>query len=144
MAWTIRRSATIQLRRPAARAMTLFTPEGERAWAGPHWDPRYPAPDRTLGDGAVFLTEREATATVGVMVEHLPHRVRYVRVTPDVYAGTVTVAVIESGAEDCRVEVTYDLTALSERGASDLDRFGTHYDAEIDGWATAINAATEG
>jgi hypothetical protein len=107
MAWTIRRSATIQLRRPAARAMTLFTPEGERGWAGPHWDPRYPAPDRTLGDGTVFLTEHDAATTVWVMVEHQPNRVRYARVTPDMYAGTVTVAV-------------------------------------IDGWATSINAATEG
>lgn len=79
-----------------------------------------------------------------VMVEHHPNRVRYVRITPQVYAGTVTVSLVESGADDCRVEVTYDLTALSQHGASSLDRFGADYDTDIEGWATAINAATEG
>ena len=144
MAWTMRRSASIQLRRPAVPAMALFTPEGERAWAGPHWDPHYPAPDRKLGEGTVFLTEGAGATTVWVMVEHQPNRVRYVRVTPEVCAGTVTVALVESGADDCRVEDTYDLTALSQDGASSLDRFGAGYDTDIEGWATAINAATEG
>jgi hypothetical protein len=42
-------------------AMSLFTPEGERRWAGPSWDPVYPIPGAASDDsapGTVFTTER--------------------------------------------------------------------------------------
>ena len=144
MAGTMRRSATIQVRRSAAEAMALFTPEGERTWAGPHWHPRYPTRDRTVGDGCVFLTERDGHMTVWVMVDHLHDRVRYARVTPDLHAGTVTVTVVGSRTADCHVEVTYDLTALTEHGAALLDQLGADYDAEINAWAAAINSSADG
>jgi len=72
------------------------------------------------------------------MVDHEPTRVRYTRVTPEVQAGMVTVAVVGSAEHSTTVEVTYDLAALSPSGADALDRFTEGYDAEIRGWQTAI------
>jgi hypothetical protein len=120
--------------------MSWFTPEGERLWAGPHWDPQYPQPDRVVGPGMVFTTHAHtlAASTVWVMVDHEPTRVRYTRVTPEVQAGTVTVAVVGSAEHSTTVEVTYDLTALSPSGEDALDRFAQGYDAEIRDWQTAI------
>lgn len=136
----LRRSARITIPVPSSDAMRWFTPEGERAWAGPHWDPHYPQPGRIAGPGAVFTTHTHvhAAATVWVMVDHEPTRVRYTRVTPEVQAGTVTVAVVDSDERSSTVEVTYDLTALSPSGEDALDRFAQGYDAEIRDWRTAI------
>src|SRR5262249_47894283 len=45
---------------PPAEALPFFTPEGERAWAGPAWNPVYPDPGAAVDDsapGTVFTTE---------------------------------------------------------------------------------------
>jgi hypothetical protein len=45
---------------PPAGALPLFTPEGERAWAGPAWNPVYPdsaAAEDDSAPGTVFTTE---------------------------------------------------------------------------------------
>jgi len=75
------------------------------------------------------------------MVDHQSTRVCYARVTPEVQAGTVTVELVDSGEDWCSVEVTYDLSALSDHGAEALDRFANGYDAEIRGWQAAIETA---
>src|SRR5690348_5727860 len=139
----MRRSMTITLPIPPETVMTWFTPEGERAWAGPGWDPHYPQPDRQVGPGAVFITHAhiDEARTVWVMVNHQPARVCYARVTPEAQAGTVSVEVVDSGEDWSSVEVTYDLSALSEHGAEALDRFSRGYDEEIRGWQTAIEKA---
>jgi hypothetical protein len=40
-----------------------------------------------------------------------------------------------------RLDITYDLTALTEEGAAELDRFAAGYQQEIGGWQAAIEAA---
>jgi len=52
---------------PYAEAAPLFGPEGERAWAGKHWDPQfiYPKPARDV-EGAVFTVKHEAFSAVWV------------------------------------------------------------------------------
>jgi hypothetical protein len=52
---------------PLARVAPLFGPEGERCWAGKHWDPQfvYPQPARDL-EGAVFTVRHgEQSQRVG-------------------------------------------------------------------------------
>jgi hypothetical protein len=43
---------------PFAKAAPLFGPEGERAWAGKHWNPEFihPQPARDV-EGAVFTIQ---------------------------------------------------------------------------------------
>jgi hypothetical protein len=138
---SVTRSAEIVVELPRQQAMALFTPEGERAWAD-GWDPHYPEPRRRDGPGAVFTTEHGSHRTTWVMVDHGHDGVRYARVTHDMTAGTVAVDVVGFTQHTTRVRVTYDLTALTTAGATWLETFDAHYDAEIAGWATAI-AATQ-
>jgi hypothetical protein len=135
----ITRSAQITVALPPATAMTLFTPEGERSWAGKDgWDPQYPIPSRTVGVGAVFTTEHAGRTTIWVMVDHSADRVRYARFTPGALAGTVEVQTLSGSATGTDVRVTYDLTALTDDAALELARFEAGYDAEIATWAREI------
>ena len=110
-----RRSADIHVALPANDTMALFTPEGERPWAGKDgWDPQYPEPSRTVGVGTVFTTRHRERTTLWVMVDHEPRRVRYTRATPEGLAGTVEVSVISEDAAGTDVRVTYDMTALTD------------------------------
>ena len=126
---------------PVDRALALFTPEGERAWAGEEWDPRYPDPERTEGAGAVFVTAACGRQTVWVAVDATPASVRYVRTTADVDTGIVTVTCDADGAERTTVTVTYDLTALGPEGRAALAAFAAGYDQYIASWRTAIERA---
>ena len=113
---------------PPARAIHLFTPVGERAWA-PHWDPRFPAGEQGDGSapGTVFLTGD----THWVVTDRTDDHVRYARVTPGVRAGTVDVRLRPEGAGST-AEVTYDITPLAA---------GDDYDPAIHEWEPAIAAA---
>jgi hypothetical protein len=132
-------SADISVALPPAAAMSLFTPEGERSWAGKDgWDPQYPVPSRTVGVAAVFTTRHGRRTTIWVMVDHSRHGVRYVRVTPDGLAGTVEVRTLSGSIADTQLRVTYDLTALTDDAVDELARFAANYDAEIASWASII------
>lgn len=132
-------SADIHVVLPPAAAVALFTPEGERSWAGKDgWDPYFPVRSRTSGAGAVFTTGHGEQTTTWVMVDHDPDRVRYARVTPHTLAGTVEVRVLPGASEGTDVRVTYDLTALTDDAVHELARFAAGYSAEIATWATDI------
>ena len=135
--FTASRDITVPL--PPPDAMALFTPEGERSWAGKDgWDPHYPVPSRTAGSGAVFTTGHQGRLTVWVMADHQPDRVRYARVTPHALAGTVEVRALSRTRTGTTVRVTYDLTALTDAATGELAAFAAGYHAEIDTWASDI------
>jgi hypothetical protein len=132
-------SADIRVALPPEAAIALFTPEGERSWAGKHgWDPRYPVPSRTSGAGAVFTTRHGEHTTTWVMVDQDPNRVRYARLTSHTVAGTVEVRVLAGTAEGTDLRVSYDLTALTDDARHELARFAAGYAAEIATWASDI------
>ena len=132
-------SADLSVPLPPAAAMDLFTPEGERSWAGHGgWDPHYPIPTRTSGAGAVFTTRHGIRTTIWVMVDHTADRVRYARVTPDGLAGTVEVSALSGSSTGTQLRVTYDFTALTDDAADELARFAAGYHAEIATWERHI------
>jgi hypothetical protein len=120
-------SHTLRVPLPAERALHLFTPVGERAWA-PGWDPRFPAGEQGDGGapGTVFVTGE----STWIVVDREPRRVRYARVTPGVRAGTVEVRIRPDGAH-ALADVTYETTALGD----------DPFDPEIAHWEEAIRAA---
>ena len=128
-----------------AAAMPLFTPEGERRWAGPHWDPKYAVPDAAADDsapGTVFTTESSGGAATWIVVERGSDRIGYARVVPDRIAGTVAVACAEAGsAEATRVTVRYDVTALGPEGVAFVEDLESGYDAFLEEWRREIEAA---
>jgi hypothetical protein len=108
-------SGDFELPLPAAEAMWLFTPEGEREWV-PDWEPRYPTGQPSEEPGTVFRTNADGVTTVWVILEldRAGHRASYARVTPGVHAGTVSVECTDTRPGHCRVTIGYDLTTLGD------------------------------
>jgi hypothetical protein len=129
---------------PVAAAVPLFTPEGERRWAGSAWDPVYALPDAAAGDaapGTVFTTESEGGAATWIVLERRDDGMSYARVAPGRIAGTVTVRCSQGSAEKTRVTVRYDVTSLSPEGAVFVRELEAGYDAFLDEWRSEILAA---
>jgi hypothetical protein len=119
-------TGTIRVPLPPDRALALFTPEGERAWA-PGWDPRHHS-------DTVFTTDHGGTQTVWLSLEADARAVRYARVTPGAHAGTVEVRCDADGT----ARVTYDLTPLAPHA---LDHFAARFDAMLAAWERMIAEA---
>jgi hypothetical protein len=138
-----RLTGRIRVSLPPAEAFRLFTPRGEQDWVH-GWHPRFPspAPDDTE-PGTVFETSGHGQPTVWVVTDRQPgRRISYTRVTPGDRAGTVTVelSAADQHGEASDVEVTYQLTALSEAAQPGLREFADRYPAYLQSWQDAISA----
>jgi hypothetical protein len=134
-------TVTVAVPLPADEAMQLFTARGERAWVE-GWDPEFPAGEPSEEDeGTVFVTTAKGRSTYWVVAARDAERIRYARTTPGSSAGIVEVRRGESDTRSTRVDVTYDLSALTPRGAVELDRFGARYERGISAWGVAIARA---
>lgn len=133
----VEHAATLHLPVPPARALALFTPEGEREWVE-GWDPLpLHAPGGTLTRaGAVFRTAAggEETLWISLGVDEAAGTADYVRVTPGSRLGTVHVRCRDAGG-GTEVEVVYRLTATSPAGEAVLAALDeAEFAARIDGW----------
>jgi hypothetical protein len=127
---------------PVAAAVPLFTPEGERRWAGPAWNPLYAIPDAAADDsapGTVFTTESAGGAATWIVLERRDDGMRYARVTPGRIAGTIDVDC--SQEKGTRVTVRYDVTSLGPDGAAYVKEFEATYDEFLGKWRREILAA---
>ncbi len=125
------------------RCFRLFTPAGEALWID-DWAPRYiePADGRTTR-GMVFTTGDGDDHTVWMLVDFDPerHYSRYARVTPASRTGCVEIACTARSANETVVDVSYTLTALTDRGRKDLEQFAPASFAQmIEGWKALIDA----
>ena len=133
-----RLTGRIQVALPPGEAFRLFTPRGEEDWAH-GWHPRFPAPapDDTA-PGTVFETRAPGQHTIWLVTDRQPgKRISYARVTPGVQAGTVTVTLSPAG-QHSEVEVTYQLTALTDPARDKLSEFAAGYPAYLQSWQDAI------
>ena len=109
----------VVVRAPFAEAAQLFGPEGERVWAGSHWDPRfvYPQPPQDR-QGAVFTIQHGPFQAVWVIARHdlEARHFQYVYVIPEIMACTIDVEFTPVDAGITKVHVTYARTALSAQG----------------------------
>ena len=135
-----RQTGHFELHLPAADAFKLFTAEGERLWV-PDWTPEI------LGavpqaPGLVFLTGEGAEQTIWTVIQSDPSRglLLYSRVTPGSRAGLVEVRLTGEN-ERTRVDVSYDLTALSAEGMSSLEAYAAPRFADmLETWHALITA----
>ena len=113
-------------------AFPLFTAPGERIWV-PGWDPVIVGGGVGLERGSVWLTGDGEDHTIWLVVDYDPQRLhaRYARITPASRAGTVEVTAKPNESGGTSVEVTYDLTALSEHGNEILAEFDEAYYAKM-------------
>jgi hypothetical protein len=130
---------------PIAEAVSLFTPEGERRWAGASWDPAYAIPDAVRDDsapGTVFTTESAGGRATWIVLERSDDGVRYARIAPDRIAGTISVVCSEgSSPDETRVTVRYDVTSLGPHGVRFVEELEAGYDAFLDDWRREILAS---
>jgi hypothetical protein len=104
---------------PYQETASLFTPEGERGWAGKHWDPQYlhPAPGRD-NEGAVFTINHGSLKAVWVVAKHdlEARHFQYVYFIAGVMVTTIDVRFRSVVPETTQATVTYARTAVSPEG----------------------------
>jgi len=133
-----RDTVTITVPLPADEAMPLFTARGERRWVE-GWDPEFPAGEPDDEDeGTVWITSADDRPTYWVVAAKDADSVRYARTTPGFSAGTVEVRRRNSDAHATRLDVAYDLTALTAEGNAELDDFAAGFQEEIGSWEGLI------
>jgi polyketide cyclase/dehydrase/lipid transport protein len=133
-----RLTGSISVALPPGEAFRLFTPRGEEDWAH-GWHPRFPAPAADDTEpGTVFTTSAHGRETVWVVTgRERGRRVSYARVAGGATAGTITVTLTQTSA-GTEAEVTYDLTALTDRAAGELREFSDGYSAFLRSWQDDI------
>jgi hypothetical protein len=139
-----------ELAAPIARVAPLFGPEGERCWAGDHWDPHflYPQPARDT-PGAVFTIQHgpHTSLWVATAFDLTAGRMQYVSIIPGVVLTVVDVHLTAIDTSRTAVEVTYARTALdptanehiAAMGAADRDS-GPHWQQSIEACLAAARA----
>lgn len=136
-------SGTVRVDAAPEQAFQLFTPPGEKLWVE-GWDPVVLSGGDGRDKGAVFVTTHHQEQTIWVVIDYQPESLhaRYARVAPASRAGTVEVLVRSDGQGGAEVDVTYELTALSETGNRDLADFDADsFSNMITEWEQAIRVA---
>ena len=104
---------------PLREAAVLFGPEGERLWAGPHWDPQfiYPQPARDV-EGAVFTIHHGSVDAVWVNTafDLDARRFQYVYFIPAIMVSVIDVHFVPIGEDSTSVHVVYTRTAITAEG----------------------------
>jgi hypothetical protein len=129
------------VRAPLSRAATLFGPEGERCWAGPHWNPEfvYPQPGKDL-QGAVFTAQHgpHRAVWINTLFDTVGGRMQYVSFIPETLVFTVDVRLSEFDSTQTKVEVTYARTALDAAVNDEIEAMGARDRESGPEWQEAI------
>jgi hypothetical protein len=132
-----------QLAAPLARAAPLFGPEGERCWAGKHWDPHflYPQPARDT-EGAVFTVQHgpHTSVWVNTVFDLTGGRMQYVAFIPGAVLSVIDVHLTPVDASHTTIEVTYARTALDPDANDDVTAMGADDRDSGPGWQHSIEA----
>ena len=128
-AMTVAHTGKLRVDAPPEHAFQLFTAPGERLWVD-GWDPEV----LSGGDGRAYwvVVDYDADAL----------HARYTRIAPGSRAGTVAVFARSDGAGATEVEVTYELTALTDEGTEQLATFDSDaYAGMLADWEQMIRDA---
>jgi hypothetical protein len=129
------------VRAPLSRAAMLFGPNGERCWAGPHWNPEflYPQPGQDV-QGAVFTVQHgpHRSVWVNTLFDAAGGRMQYVSFIPEKVVSTVDVRLTPLDASSTGVEVTYARTALIVAANDDVQAMGKRDGESGSEWQEAI------
>lgn len=117
-------SGTVHVDAPPEQAFQLFTAPGEKLWIN-DWDPVVLNGGDGRESGAVFVTGHHGERTIWIVIDHDPEKLHalYARVAPASRAGTVEVFARPDGRGATEVDISYQLTALSESGNRDIAGF---------------------
>lgn len=128
---------------PLAQVAPLFGPEGERSWAGKHWNPEflYPGTAKDI-QGAVFTVQHgpHTSVWVNTVFDVQGGRMQYVYFIPDALVSTVDVRLTAIDESHTVVQVTYDRTALNEAANDEVQEMGNADRESGPQWHDAIAA----
>ncbi len=121
---SVAHTGTLHVDAAPEHAFQLFTAPGERLWVD-GWDPEVLSGGDGRARGAVFITDVDGDKAYWIVADFDAEalRARYARIAPDTRAGTVEVFARSDGAGGTEVEVTYELTALTDEGDAQLAEF---------------------
>lgn len=128
---------------PYLQAAPLFGPEGERAWAGKHWDPHFLHPQIPHDEqGAVFTIQHGPfTATwVNTLFNLEGRHFIYTYFMPDILVTTIDVRFTPTNPTTTQVHVLYTRTALTPEGNEHVTTFTANDRSAAHDWQQAIDA----
>lgn len=102
-----------------AVAAPLFGPEGERPWAGEHWNPQFIHPQPAADvEGAVFTIQHGPIRAIWVntLFDVEGRHFQYVYFLPDLMVTVIDVRFNPIGADSTAVHVVYTRTAVTPEG----------------------------
>ena len=133
----------IIVRLPYAQAAPLFGPEGERPWAGKHWDPQflYPRPAHDE-QGAVFTVQHGAATAVWVntLFDLEARHFIYAYFIPGIMVTTIDVRFTPTNPTTTQVHVTYTRTALTLEGNDHVTQFTATDKSAAQNWQSEIDS----
>jgi FlaG/FlaF family flagellin (archaellin) len=112
-------SFDLMVHQPYAKTAPLFTPEGERAWAGKHWDPQFIYPQPAHDEqGAVFAIQHGPLRAIWVTTQFDidAKHFQYVYFVPEIMVTVIDVRFTPVNADKTGVNVVYTRTALTAEG----------------------------
>ena len=133
----------IVVRLPYAEAAPLFGPEGERPWAGKHWNPQFLYPQPAHDEQGAVFTVHHGPVT-GIWVNTLfdleGRRFIYAYFIPDIMVTTIDVRFTPADAHTTGVHVVYTRTALTSEGNEHVSAFTATDKSAAHDWQQAIDA----
>jgi hypothetical protein len=140
----VRTSFNLNVAASYAETAPLFGPEGERAWAGKHWDPQFIHPQPSHDEQGAVCTVKHGDITavwVTTLFDVEARHYQYVYFMPNLMVTTIDVHFQPIDAVNTQVNVTYARTALTAEGnahvseMSDGDKqAGTNWQIAIDNY----------
>ena len=132
----------IIVRLPYTQAAPLFGPEGERPWAGKHWDPQflYPRPAHDE-QGAVFTVQHGPVTAVWVntLFDLKARHFIYAYFIPGIMVTTIDVQFTPVDSGSTSVHVLYTRTALTPEGNDHVTAFTNTDKTAAKDWQQSID-----
>jgi hypothetical protein len=133
----------VTVRLSYSEAAPLFGPEGERVWAGKHWNPHFVYPQPAHDEqGAVFTIDHGPVSAVWVnpLFDIEGRHFIYAYFIPGIMVATIDVRFTIADQKTTQVHVVYMRTALAPEGNEHVRGFTAMDKTAGHDWQQAIDA----
>lgn len=136
---------TVSMKTPADRALRLFDPVGEAAWA-PGWAPVFArdADRASLPDGTVFTTRGHGGGTTTWVLQRYDrgaHEIAYTAFDDMGAVVAIRIAVRDRAPGGSEATVRYDLVATTDAGDHVVHSFESQFPHMESHWQAALDDA---
>jgi hypothetical protein len=127
---------------PYAEAAPLFGPEGERPWAGTHWNPQFLYPQPAHDEQSAVFTIQHGSFTavwVNTLFDLEARHFIYAYFISDIMVTTIDVRFTPSNSTTTQVHVAYTRTALTSEGNDHVTKFTATDKTAAKDWQQSID-----